>query len=185
MVVVATLPAGSAAALPTGACDASVGRRWLCLKLVDHAGRAGTPVFANYERRGNELRLVPRYALAAGALYRAELLLSDGTMQTAEYRVHVAEQQAPRWLRFFLPPSGCRPTCSSSTSTFHSRCAEGREIFEQVSLVDDRGVAVDEPWRPTELWTADARRLTLWIHPGRVKHGVESARNRPGSPAEP
>jgi hypothetical protein len=169
---VATLPAGSAAALPAGACEEAVGRRWLCLKLVDGSGHAGAPVFANYERRGNELRLVPRYALAAGALYRAELLLSDGTLQTAEYRVPAAEQQAPEVVAVFPTAERLPANLLKFYIHFSQTMREGREIFEQVSLVDDRGVAVAEPWRPTELWTADARRLTLWIHPGRVKRGV-------------
>lgn len=49
---------------------------------------------------------------------------------------------------------------------------EGREIFDHIRLLDADGKAVEGPWRETELWTADARRLTLWIHPGRVKQGV-------------
>ena len=30
----------------------------------------------------------------------------------------------------------------------------------------------DGPFRETELWSEDGRRLTLWLHPGRQKTGV-------------
>src|SRR5262249_45199411 len=29
-----------------------------------------------------------------------------------------------------------------------------------------------DPWRRTELWSADGKRLSLFIHPGRIKQGV-------------
>ncbi len=39
-------------------------------------------------------------------------------------------------------------------------------------LLDGRGEPVLEPFRETELWSEDHRRLTLWLHPGRQKTGV-------------
>jgi hypothetical protein len=45
-------------------------------------------------------------------------------------------------------------------------------FLEHCRLLDDRGRAVSEPFRETELWSADGRRLTLWLHPGRQKTGV-------------
>jgi hypothetical protein len=39
-------------------------------------------------------------------------------------------------------------------------------------LLDARGREVSDPFRETELWSADGRRLTLWLHPGRQKTGV-------------
>jgi hypothetical protein len=33
-------------------------------------------------------------------------------------------------------------------------------------------VVIAEPFRETELWSDDGRRLTLWLHPGRQKTGV-------------
>ena len=41
-----------------------------------------------------------------------------------------------------------------------------------LEILDEQGTLVEDPWRRTELWTADARRLSLWIHPGRIKNGV-------------
>ncbi|MCE9534713.1 MAG: hypothetical protein K8T89_26860, partial [Planctomycetes bacterium] len=49
---------------------------------------------------------------------------------------------------------------------------EGRAIFKHFQILDADGNAVPDPWRDTELWNDDATRLTLWIHPGRIKKGV-------------
>ena len=50
---------------------------------------------------------------------------------------------------------------------------EQGNIFRHFKLIDlTSGKAVEEPFRETELWSADGKRLTLWIHPGRQKTGV-------------
>ena len=49
---------------------------------------------------------------------------------------------------------------------------EGRDIFRHIQLLDSKGNPVLGPWRRTELWNRDATRFTLWIHPGRIKQGV-------------
>ena len=45
-------------------------------------------------------------------------------------------------------------------------------FLEHCRLLDEAGKPVLEPFRETELWSADGRRLTLWLHPGRQKTGV-------------
>jgi hypothetical protein len=45
-------------------------------------------------------------------------------------------------------------------------------FLRHCSLLDDRGNEVPEPFRETELWSGDRLRLTLWLHPGRQKTGV-------------
>src|SRR3989442_14659761 len=61
---------------------------------------------------------------------------------------------------------------------------ESKAIFDKIGLLDDKGKTVVEPWRRTELWSADSRRLTLWIHPGRIKRGV-GPREQEGPVLEP
>jgi len=47
------------------------------------------------------------------------------------------------------------------------------EIWNYFQLLDvDNDRPVPRPFRHTELWSRDARTLTLWFHPGRVKTGV-------------
>ena len=55
---------------------------------------------------------------------------------------------------------------------FSEPMREGREVFDLIRIVDSKGRTVEAPWRQVELWDADARRLTLWIHPVRIKRGV-------------
>ena len=45
-------------------------------------------------------------------------------------------------------------------------------FLQHCSLRDEHENAVPEPFRETELWSADRTRLTLWLHPGRQKTGV-------------
>ena len=45
-------------------------------------------------------------------------------------------------------------------------------FLDYCALLDEHGQPVLEPFRETELWSDDRRRLTLWLHPGRQKAGV-------------
>lgn len=46
-------------------------------------------------------------------------------------------------------------------------------FLDYCKLLDDRGrMIMTEPFRETELWSDDGKRLTLWLHPGRQKTGV-------------
>ena len=45
-------------------------------------------------------------------------------------------------------------------------------FLRHCSLRDGHGNEVPEPFRETELWSDDRTRLTLWLHPGRQKTGV-------------
>jgi hypothetical protein len=45
-------------------------------------------------------------------------------------------------------------------------------FLQHCSLRDELGNEVPEPFRETELWSDDRTRLTLWLHPGRQKTGV-------------
>ena len=49
----------------------------------------------------------------------------------------------------------------------------GKELFKQLALLDDRGKEVEEPWLVDEIWDEATNTLILFIHPGRIKWGVE------------
>jgi hypothetical protein len=59
---------------------------------------------------------------------------------------------------------------------FHIRFSRpmrgGKEIFEQIRILDDKGKQVQHPWLRDDLWDAEGRSLILYIHPGRIKWGV-------------
>ena len=174
VVVSATVPSASARELAEDVISEDVGRQWLRLALVDEkTGRAGEPIFGTYVLDGDRLTFTPRRGLVAGRLYRAELTSRAGAAATAEYRVPRPVPAAPPTVEVIYPTASKLPANQLKFYIhFSLPMREGREVFERIKLVDDRGRVVPDPWRPTELWTADSRRLTLWIHPGRVKEGV-------------
>jgi hypothetical protein len=45
-------------------------------------------------------------------------------------------------------------------------------FLEHCQLLDDHDQPVLEPFREAELWNEERDRLTLWLHPGRQKTGV-------------
>ena len=45
-------------------------------------------------------------------------------------------------------------------------------IFDHIRIIDDQGNVIEDPWRRAPLWSNDGTRLTLLIHPGRIKTGV-------------
>ncbi len=58
----------------------------------------------------------------------------------------------------------------------HFSAPMGRgEAYSHVRLIDARGKAVFNPFLELgeELWDADAKRFTLFLHPGRIKRGLQ------------
>ena len=49
----------------------------------------------------------------------------------------------------------------------------GKELFKHLAIRDDKGKEVEEPWLIDEIWDEENNCLILYIHPGRIKWGVE------------
>ena len=155
----------SAAPPPTGVADED----FLTVALLDEAtGRRGAPVFGTYTQVNGRLVFHPRFALAPGARYR----ISAGG-EFLDHQVPVRALATATTVESVSPAAGEVPANLLKFYLSFSRpMREGREIFDHIHLLDEAGQPIPAPWRDTELWTEDARRLTLWIHPGRVKRGV-------------
>ena len=97
--------------------------------------------------------------------YRGFLLLAALAACTAG----AAELPAP--VRIF-------PTAETLPANHHKFYLHFAEPMRQgvfldfCALLDANAVPVREPFRETELWSDDRCRLTLWLHPGRQKTGV-------------
>lgn len=140
----------------------------IALSLLDDAGQPGPAIFGATMRDGARVIFRPRFALAPGARYRA----SAGGEHT-DFRIAEAAAQPAATLTAVWPACAELPANLLKFYLHFSRpMREGREIFTRIRLLDSRGEEIGAPWRDTELWTEDAKRLTLWIHPGRVKQGV-------------
>ncbi|MEM7015065.1 MAG: hypothetical protein AAF585_26700, partial [Verrucomicrobiota bacterium] len=132
----------------------------------------GSAMFGSQKRNGKQIEFHPAVRLSRGATYRAVLKTNDDS-HTADYQVPLVETITPNLTAIFPTPRQLPANLLKFYLYFDQPMREGREIFEQVHIEDiESGKRVDAPWRRQELWTADARRLTLWIHPGRVKRGV-------------
>ncbi len=172
--VVASLPGTLLADVPVGVLKQEQGERWLRFSLIDpDSGEEGPAMLGNYRREKATLLFVPRHALTAGLHYRATLELGGGRTATAEYRVPAKVASPPPVVETVYPTSAVLPANQLKFYLHFSKpMRESRTIFDQIQLLDEQGKPVSEPWRRTELWSTDGKRLTLWIHPGRIKRGV-------------
>lgn len=152
-----------------------MGRKWLALTLIDDAtGESGPPVFGRYEVSDGRLEFRPEFGLVHGIRYRATAFGPNGAvLGTAEYRVPEATTTKPTVVQA-ITPSGKRLPANVLRFyiTFSRPMREGREVLERIKLYDDAGNEIVSPWRDLELWNADATRLSLFLHPGRIKQGV-------------
>lgn len=169
----AALPMAAQQALPEGALTQAQGEAWLTLGILDAKDQPGPPILGAYQRDGAWLAFRPRRGLSAGQSYRATLRLAPDDLRTAEYRVPPPADEPPPTVVRVFPSSAELPANHLKFYIHFSRpMREGPGIFQRLHLLDDQGQAVPDPWRRTELWSDDGQRLTLWIHPGRVKQGV-------------
>lgn len=147
-------------------------RSSLSLQRVAKEGM-GPAIFATVESNEDGLVLRPSFPLERGESYVARLRLPDGTVREAKHRVPAAKAAArPQVLRVYPGAKRLPANLLKFYIEFSEPMREGREIFDQIRILDERGRAVHSPWRRQELWSEEARRLSLWIHPGRVKRGV-------------
>jgi hypothetical protein len=171
--VVAELSADQVAALPEGTVARKPGRKVMAFSIVEADGKPGSPMLGDYERVGSQLTFKPRFSLTAGSTYAARLHASQSRTLTVTHRVAPASPQGRAEVTDVFPSADTLPANSLKFYIHFSKpMREGRAIFECIHLLDGEGKKVLDPWRRTELWTEDARRFTLWIHPGRVKRGV-------------
>lgn len=142
------------------------------LHLEQESG-VGPAMFARVTRSPDGLELKPAFRLEPGFVYRARLRLPDGEVLEKTYRVPPADPSPVPKVARILPASNRLPAnLLKFYIEFSQPMREGRAIFDQIHLRNEDGMEVEAPWRRQELWSNDGRRLALWIHPGRIKRGV-------------
>jgi hypothetical protein len=161
-------------AVDGGEIDEATGSRYLSLHVVDARGTLGEPVLGRYRRQGERLVLVPRFSLDPAARYQLRYVDAAGSKQSRLVDPAKPEPSAtPFKVAQVYPTADVLPAnLLKFYIHFSQPVREGREIFDLVSLINEQGEPVAAPWLLTELWNEDATRLTLRIHPGRVKQGV-------------
>ena len=147
----------------------------LSLVLLDEEGRDGPSILGNVRQRGERMAFIPKYGLGRGLRYRATLLGPNGSRDTAIYSVPNLLGSEPAVVKQVYPSASTLPANNLKFYLHFSKpMREGKAIFDQIQILDmDNGnEPIPHPWRRVELWSHEATRLTLWIHPGRIKQGV-------------
>ena len=152
--------------------DFEFASKYLQISVVnDETEKAGPAIFARYQITATHLVLKPKYPLLRGVRYQATANIGDKSFKQF-YKPAEKKTPAPKVTKIFPTNHVLPANCLKFYVHFSKPMREGRAIFEQIEIRDAQGKVVHDPWRRTELWSADARRLTLWIHPGRIKQGV-------------
>jgi len=172
--VVAQLLADQAGKLPVGRLTQEQGESILSVALLDdETKKPGPNMLGKYERDGNELTFLPRFAFIGGQTYSATLT-RDGKSVTVNYVMPMPAAKAPPKVLKIYPTSSILPANHLKFYIYFDRPIRGgKEMFKHFALVDDKGMVIHDPWLLDEIWDADNNCLILFIHPGRIKWGVE------------
>lgn len=173
--VVATLPKDVAKGLPAGKLSQDDGEAVLRLCAVDaRTGQPGAAMLGAYERRGGELLFTPRFALLPGQRYQAILVAAPGKPLLAEYTVPPKPAAPPALVERVYPSADVLPANHLRFYIHFSRPMRGGpDIFEHIKILDASGKEITDAWLLDELWDAEGKVLILYIHPGRIKYGLD------------
>lgn len=128
-----------------------------------------TPLLGKVEVRADRLIFAPLLPFAPGQRYRAEWTGKSGLLQQAEFEVHPPKLNRPT---VQMLQSSALPANALKFYLQFSQSMEQGVFLERLRLLETDGKEVIGPFRETELWSPDGKRLTVWFHPGRQKTGV-------------
>lgn len=138
-------------------------------------GESQTPLFGSVTQQGGRLRFTPALPLAAGEAYRVEVQNADGGSSTQTLRFEKARAEAPTVRMSPFP--AVLPANALKLYLHFSQPMEQGVFMDLITLQRQDGSTVHGAFRETELWSPDGKRLTLWLHPGRQKTGVNLNRD--------
>ncbi|MEW6305095.1 MAG: hypothetical protein AB1705_16595 [Verrucomicrobiota bacterium] len=151
----------------------------LHLQSKDAPAQALPPVAGEYLFTEGRLRLRPRHPLLRSQSYRIQFNpavlggnQSDARPITTDYHVPPPPAAAAPRIEAVYPSAAILPANHLKFYVVFTEPMETGNLFRHFKLLDDQGREVPEPFRETELWSSDGKRLTLWFHPGRQKTGV-------------
>ncbi len=139
------------------------------LKISALLGGRAVPVMGRVEQEPDRLVFVPALPLLPGQRYQAEWLPEDGAIRRVEFKMKAATGRRPV---VSLMPKARLPANALKIYLSFSEPMEQGVFLERLKLLDAQGREIAGPFRETELWSPDGRRLTVWFHPGRQKTGV-------------
>lgn len=169
--VVARLPMDVADKLPAGKLTQEQGEAVLSVSLLADK-KPGPAMLGKYERTGPQLIFMPRFAFTAGETYRAKLLTPSGA--SLDHTVPALAAKSPPKVIKIYPSTDVLPANHLRFYIYFDRPMRGgKELFDHLVILDERGKQITEPWLVDEIWDEANNCLILFIHPGRIKWGVE------------
>lgn len=131
---------------------------------------AEAPLFGSVTRFEELVRFTPALPFAAGEGYRVEVETSKGEWLTHSLRIPKVGGEPPTVS--MLAADTVYPANALKFYLQFSQPMEQGVFLDRITLLRGDGRPVPGAFRETELWSPDGRRLTLWLHPGRQKAGV-------------
>ncbi|MDC0143576.1 hypothetical protein OAK45_03475 [Verrucomicrobia bacterium] len=133
--------------------------------------KGGEALLGETQAISGKVQFIPRFPFLAGQIYEAVFTDSSGQQTSIEHTFPI-RAAAPR-LAAVYPSGKILPANHLKFYVHFTEPMQRGKIFRHFRLINlSTDKPIDEPFRETELWSADGKRLTLWLHPGRQKTGV-------------
>jgi hypothetical protein len=165
--VSAQAPPGSGAAEPAESLQVFTVDSWRSPEPV--------PIVGEYELDAGQIRFRPRYPFSTGLDYVARLSWStSGDPVTLTFRMPAPQQGESTRVTDLFPSGEEVPANLLRLYVHFSAPMDPRGIERHVRLEDETGDRVELAFVEIDngLWDPERRRLTLFLHPGRIKRGV-------------
>lgn len=133
-------------------------------------GDAAEPLFGSAVKRRDSVCFAAALPLVQGEIYRVEFTTADGSWSTQRLTFKLPATAAPTVS--ISPSPTVLPANALKLYLHFSQPMEQGVFLERITLQRQDGSLVHGAFRETELWSPDGKRLTLWLHPGRQKTGV-------------
>ena len=134
-------------------------------------GSPEAALFGTVSREGSTMTFHPAVPLLEGQAYELSWRSPEGReMKWVRHFKRQAMSAAAPTVR--MSPQGTLPANALKFYLHFSQPMEQGIFLDRLKLLDETGKEVIGPFRETELWSPDGRRLTVWFHPGRQKTGV-------------
>ena len=133
------------------------------------------PILGAHRIESGTLVFEPRFPLEPGMRYRAVLRSPGRTEPIVKvFEIPEAAPVPPTFVEHIYPSSNRLPENQLKFYIHFSASMSRGEAYRHVYLLDASGKQIDLPFLELdqELWDRDARRLTVFFDPGRVKRGL-------------
>jgi len=143
-----------------------------------YLGDMPSAMIGDYQLTGEVLTFTPRFPLLPGRDYRVVLDLSElapnKDPMVYRFRTPAAPVHQSTFVTEVYPSADVVPANLLRIYIYFSRPMSRSGILNHIRLVDQSDHPVEQAFLETEggLWDPEARRLTLFFHPGRIKTGV-------------